>query len=180
MFGEQSYANGLSKQVSTLGLTSHVHFRGFVTDVGQRLRKWDVCVHASTSPDPCPNVVLEAMAAGVPVVASAGGGVPELLGDGRFGDLFTMGSSGELAAAVERLLLDRNRRITNSTMARERALQLFRSNRVAREVEEVWTSVVLEKTWSKRQWSWIEDGLGRINRPQKAVAGTASSVPDVI
>lgn len=162
LFGEEKYASGLQRQVSALGLEGRVHFRGFVNNVSQRIRQWDVCVHASTSPDPCPNVVLEAMAAGVPVVGSEGGGVPELLAGGRCGELHPMGNSEALASAIERLLLNRERRIELSAQARARALELFRSERVSAEVTEVWNSVVAGKTWPRRTWAWIEDGLENI------------------
>lgn len=160
MFGEKKYADGLLRQVHALGLGAHVHFKGFVSDVTRRLRSWDVCVHASTSPDPCPNVILEAMAAGVPVIGSAGGGVPELLDAGRCGELYPMGNSKELAIVLERLLLDGNRRNQYATLARERASSIFRAERVAKEVEEVWHSVVQDRTWPRRRWRWIEEGLG--------------------
>ncbi|MEI6712918.1 MAG: glycosyltransferase family 4 protein [Verrucomicrobiota bacterium] len=160
MFGEKKYADGLLRQVDVLGLARCVHFKGFVSDVTRRLRSWDVCVHASTSPDPCPNVILEAMAAGVPVIGSAGGGVPELLDGGRCGELYPMGDSKELAVALERLLLDRKRRNEYATLARERASSIFRAERVAKEVEEVWHSVVQDRTWPRRRWRWIEEGLG--------------------
>jgi glycosyltransferase involved in cell wall biosynthesis len=184
LFGEEKYATGLHRQIATLGVGSRIQFRGFVSDVGKRMRKWDLCVHASTSPDPCPNVVLEAMAAGVPVVGSNGGGVPELLDRGRCGELYTMGNSAELANAMERLLLNRERRATISLCARERAMALFRSDRVWAEVEEIWDSLAEPQTWKKRSWPWIEDGLGlsreRANPVENPIGASSAAMEPVL
>lgn len=159
LFGEKSYADGLMKQAQVLGLDGRVSFRGMVSDVSKRMRGWDVCVHASTAPDPCPNVVLEAMAVGIPLVATAGGGVPELLENGDCGELVPMGDSTKMAMAIERLLLNRTHRETLSKRARERALVHFRCDRVAREVEGVWTRVLKNRDSTGHKWPWIEQGL---------------------
>jgi glycosyltransferase involved in cell wall biosynthesis len=80
-----------------------VEFPGEV-DAGALLRQLDVLVLPSIS-EAQPLAVLEAMAAGTPVVATAVGGVPELLADGR-GLLVEPGRPGDVADAVERLLTD--------------------------------------------------------------------------
>ena len=159
LFGEEEYARGLERQVQVLGLGGCVTFSGFVTDVWDRMRTWDVCVHASTLADPCPNVVLEAMAAGVPVVASAGGGVPELLDGGRLGEIYPMGDSGRLSEAIEGLLLDSERRKALSLQGREHALKHFRAERATEEIEKIWTAFASDQIWARRKWPWLEDGL---------------------
>ena len=159
LFGEEEYARGLERQVQLLGLGGCVTFSGFVTDVLDRIRTWDVCVHASTLADPCPNVVLEAMAAGVPVVASDGGGVPELLDGGRVGEIYPMGDSVRLSEAIERLLLDRERRSALSVEGRAHALKHFRAERATDEIEKIWAECASDRTWERRKWPWLEDGL---------------------
>lgn len=64
------------------GLDSRLEFLGPYTqaDAPEVLRRGDVLLHTKYN-DPCPTVVLEAMACGLPVVYSASGGVPELVGD---------------------------------------------------------------------------------------------------
>ena len=156
LFGEDEYAEGLRRQVSSRGLSKCVRFFGQIPDVGQRLRSWHVSVHASTASDPCPNVVLESMAAGVAVVGSAGGGVPELLDEGRCGELFPMGDSFQLAEAIERLLLQKERRQQLVRQAKDRAQCLFRSERVAREVSLIWNRVLTNRPPSRRARNWIE------------------------
>lgn len=65
----------------------------------------DVYVHAARA-DTFPNVVLEALASGTPVVATAVGGIPEQVDDGRTGFLVPMGDASALAARVIQLLAD--------------------------------------------------------------------------
>ncbi len=67
--------------VAQLGLEAHVEFLGTYTqaDAPRIFRSADVLLHTKYN-DPCPTVVLEAMATGLPVVYSASGGVPELVG----------------------------------------------------------------------------------------------------
>ena len=60
----------------------------------------------STFPDPCPTVAMEAMASGKALVASATGGLPDLVDDGETGLLVPPGSVGALAAAMQRMLDD--------------------------------------------------------------------------
>ncbi len=57
-----------------------------------------------------PMVLLEAMARAVPVVSTAVGGIPELLGDGAYGILVPVGDAGALAQSVTELLTDRSHR----------------------------------------------------------------------
>jgi glycogen synthase len=75
-------------------------------EIGAAWRAATVAVVPSRWADPCPTVVLEAMAAGTPVVGSAIGGIAHLVRDGIDGVLVTPGSSVELRAAVGALLSD--------------------------------------------------------------------------
>lgn len=79
LFGEDDYERELHDRVDALGLADRIEFTGWVRDVPQRMRRMTAVVHASPVPEPFGQVVAEAMAAGVPVVATAAGGVPEIL-----------------------------------------------------------------------------------------------------
>jgi glycosyltransferase involved in cell wall biosynthesis len=74
--------------------------------VWAELHDLDVLVHASTSPEPFGQVVLEGMAAGLPVVAAVPGGPAEIIVDGVDGLLTASGSVESLAAALARLAAD--------------------------------------------------------------------------
>lgn len=106
LFGEEAYAKWLEQKADALGLADQVEFRGFREDVWKELRELDVLVHCSVRPEPFGQVVLEGLAAGVPVVAAAAGGPLELITNDVDGLLTTPGDSAALAAALRRLADD--------------------------------------------------------------------------
>ena len=69
MFGEEDYERELPALAAELGLDVRVEFRGFREDIWRELAALDVLVHASLTPEPFGQVVLEGMAAGLPVLA---------------------------------------------------------------------------------------------------------------
>jgi glycosyltransferase involved in cell wall biosynthesis len=95
----------LEAQAATAGLADRVAFLGFRPDARAVIERLDVLVVSSLS-EGAPLVVLEAMQAGVPVVASAVGGVPDQIDHGVDGLLVPPGDDAALAAAVEGLLAD--------------------------------------------------------------------------
>jgi glycosyltransferase involved in cell wall biosynthesis len=95
----------LERQAAGLGIADRVTFTGFRADAPQVIAGLDLLAVPSRS-DGSPLVVCEAMAAGVPVVASRVGGLPDLVADGRTGLLVGPGRSEELARALVSLLLD--------------------------------------------------------------------------
>ena len=106
LFGEEAYAESLRQQAEQLGIAEQVEFRGFREDVWAELSELDVLVHCSVRPEPFGQVVLEGLAAGVPVIAAAAGGPTEVITHGVSGLLATPGDSAELAAAMRRLVDD--------------------------------------------------------------------------
>jgi glycosyltransferase involved in cell wall biosynthesis len=123
MFGEAAYVDRLRRQIASLDLTGRVELRGFRGDVWAELAQLDVLVHASISPEPFGQVVLEGMAAGLPVIAAVPGGPAEIMVDGVDGLLTPSGSVDALAAALTRLAGDpalRDRLGRNARTAAER------------------------------------------------------------
>jgi glycosyltransferase involved in cell wall biosynthesis len=121
LFGEEAYEQELGRLAKDLGIVRGVRFSGFSDDVWEELTKLDVLVHASTVPEPFGQVVLEGMAAGLPVVAARAGGPAELITDGIDGMLFTPGQSDELATTLRVLAEDPLRRQELGQNARQRA-----------------------------------------------------------
>lgn len=107
LFGEEGYAEQVRQEVSHLGLDARVDFVGFVDDVMGALSELDVLLHASLVPEPFGQVIVEGMAAGLPVVATRGGGPSEIITDGVDGLLYTAGDTAELASAIRRLADDK-------------------------------------------------------------------------
>lgn len=79
-----------------------VEFAGWAADVSEALAELDLLLVPSAAHDATPRVILEAFAAGVPVIAFRSGGIPELIEDGRTGIL--VDSAAGMAAAAVRLL----------------------------------------------------------------------------
>lgn len=98
--GGARFKNDLRNIVLGNGLESRTHFMGQRDDVPQILAGLDIFVHASVLPDPLPLVVLEAMAMKKGMVASAVGGVPEMVTSGRTGYLVPPGDPDATARAI--------------------------------------------------------------------------------
>jgi glycosyltransferase involved in cell wall biosynthesis len=96
-------------RIAALGLGDTVVVTGFLPNPFPLVRRLDVLVHPALR-DPFPLALLEGMALGRPIVASAVGGIPEMLVDGESGLLVPPDDAGALAAAVVTLLCDDARR----------------------------------------------------------------------
>ena len=93
-------------QVARLGLGDIVELAGFAPDAGAAVAAADALVLASLQ-ESLPLTVLEAMALGVPVIASAAGALPEVVGDGVCGFIVPVGDAPALAAAFGAAARDR-------------------------------------------------------------------------
>ena len=142
LFGYEEYETELRAYVAAHGLEPYVDFLGFRRDVPELLARLDVLVHASTSADPCPNVVLEGMAAGLPVIGSSGGGVPEMIEAGRTGLLTPMGDPAALADAMEQLITNPAAATRMGRAGYRRLTAQFTSHRTARGVEAVYRTLL--------------------------------------
>jgi glycosyltransferase involved in cell wall biosynthesis len=144
LFSESEYEVHLRELCRNLNLTDAVEFAGFVEDVPARIAELDIVVHASTTGEPFGQVIIEAMAEQKPVVATNGGGVPEIVQDGITGLLVPMGDAPAMAGAL-RYLLDHPE--TAAQMGREgrkRVLAQFTIQRTARMVESVYRELLGE------------------------------------
>jgi len=83
-----------------------VHMLGPRDDVPRLLAACTVVVHASVLPEPFGRVLVEAMLAGRPVIASNAGGVPEVVTDGETGVLVSPGDARALGEALDALRRD--------------------------------------------------------------------------
>jgi glycosyltransferase involved in cell wall biosynthesis len=101
------------------GLGEAVVFTGFRTDVPDLLRAMDCFVLASTRTEGVPQSLLQAFAAGVPVVASSIGGIPEVVKHGETGILVPLEDPPALARAIESVLGDRSGASARARAARQ-------------------------------------------------------------
>jgi len=109
---------------TTLGVEALTWLPGNRTDVPAVLRAFDVFVLPSLN-EGISNTILEAMATGLPVVASAVGGNVELVADGDTGMLFPAGDVAALARVLGRLLAEPDRRAAQGRRARAAAIDRF-------------------------------------------------------
>lgn len=141
LFGEEAYVEEVKRSARDLGVADRVHLLGFRADVARLMRAVDIVIHASVAPEPFGRVIVEAMLARRPVVATNAGGVPEIVVDGVTGILIEPGNPRALAAGVAALLERPDRRTAMGQAGYERARRHFSLDgmhaAVARELEEV-------------------------------------------
>ena len=109
VFGEGRCRKDLERLASSLNLTEEVRFHGFRPEVRQFLPAYRVYVHASYS-EALPYAILEAMAAGLPIVAARAGVSPELFQDGVEGRLWPLDDPKRAAIVLLDLIYDEPRR----------------------------------------------------------------------
>ncbi len=137
LFGEDEYNQEIRKLPADLGIADAVEFAGFRNDIGDAIDELDMVVHASTVGEPFGQVIIEGMAAAKPVVATNGGGVPEIVNDGATGILVPMGDAQAMADAMCALLADPKRAREMGNLGRQRVLDHFTVARTAAKVETV-------------------------------------------
>jgi glycosyltransferase involved in cell wall biosynthesis len=137
----RSHYAEVAKKLNELGIADRFIFTGHRTDVPRLMAAMDLCV-LSTHREGFPLSILEAMAMGKPVVATAVGGIPEIVTPGVTGYLHQHGNSKELANAVLRLIdnPEEARRIAAS--ARENVLKNYSRQKFADEIAKVYLDVM--------------------------------------
>jgi glycosyltransferase involved in cell wall biosynthesis len=118
IFGEGPKRVELEGQIASHGLQGRVVLAGFRDDAAKYLPHFDVGVLSSHT-EGLPVILLELAAAGVPVVATTVGGIPEVITDGVSGILVPPGQPAKLAVEIERLLAEPRLRASFAESARE-------------------------------------------------------------
>jgi len=139
---EPTYQHELEVQTAELGLSKHVIFTGYRSGIPALLPALDVLVHCSLRPEPFGRVIIEGMAAGVPIVGAADGAVPEIVEDGRSGLLTPPGDAGALAEAVGRLLDDQSLAESMRQAARQRVCALFNVDTHVQKIQTVYRELL--------------------------------------
>jgi glycosyltransferase involved in cell wall biosynthesis len=137
MFGENEYEAQLRQQVGDLHLEGCVEFLGFCEDVSSAIDALDIVVHASILEEPFGRVITEGMLGAKPVVATRGGGVPEIVLDEVTGLLVPMGDVGKMADAICRLVADPALRSKMGSAGKQRVLEHFTTEQTVPQMEAV-------------------------------------------
>jgi glycosyltransferase involved in cell wall biosynthesis len=124
LVGEGPELDNIKQVVRECRVESYVRFMGMRRDVPRLLRASDIFLLSSKS-EGIPLTIIEAMAAGVPVVSTDVGGIAEIIEHGQTGFLAAAGDSQTLAAHILDVLNDSSRRENIVSRARERAMTVF-------------------------------------------------------
>jgi len=129
----------LQERAAAAGAGERVHFAGFVEPplLARYFQGADLFLMPSLAHEALPLTLLQALAAGLPAIASDVGGIPTAVQHGENGLLVPLGDVGALAAAVRALLADPERRERMSAVARRRAVERFSLERMVDEMESV-------------------------------------------
>ena len=130
LWGDGPLASDLKAQSIRLGIAETVHFEGHVADVTARLPEMDIFVLPSRK-EGNSNAVLEAMAAGLPIVATGVGGTPMQVGEEGAPFLCPPGDAPALAEALKRLIDDPALRHATGAAMRRRVEEFFDIVRIA-------------------------------------------------
>jgi len=122
----------LEELARRLGISNTVRFMGAVDDIPAFLRQAKFLVHTSES-EGCPNVVMEAMACSVPVVAMDAGDISYLVEDGVTGFVVRQDDEGGLADRITQLLTDERLTLNMGEASRKKAEQEFGLDRMVSE-----------------------------------------------
>jgi glycosyltransferase involved in cell wall biosynthesis len=134
---ERGHLEGLATK---LGAGARVVWHGHVDDIDTIYRRLAVLAIPSRS-EGLPNAALEAMASGVPVVATSVGGLKELIVPGRTGSLVAPDDPDALAAAIDRLLENRVERERVANAARDDVRQRFSPEARARQLRDLYAEL---------------------------------------
>jgi len=141
LVGDGPQRTQLEEMAQRLGVSERVHFLGNRSDVCRLLQAMDVFVLASIW-EGMPNAALEAMAVGLPVVATAVGGTPEAVADGETGLLVPSRDPDALAQAIARLLRDPELWRKMGQAGRRRVEQHFSVEQMVRRTESLYEELL--------------------------------------
>ena len=136
------YLDRLHVMVKSLGLGEKIVFTGNRSDVPRLLAALDVVVHASSTPEPFGLTVIEGMAAGKPVVATAAGGILDIIEDGVNGLLVPCKDSKAMARAILQILSDHDKAEQMGIAARRRVTEKFTVQHQVITVQKLYDSIL--------------------------------------
>lgn len=139
LWGDGPEREMLRANVQALGLENQIHFSGYDPQASLRLPLLD-CFALASSSEGQPFVILEALAAGIPIVATRVGGIPELLEEGKEGLLVPAEDPIALVEAIARVLSDKALSARLSSAARQ-AAQRYSIDRHAEQLQQFYSEV---------------------------------------
>jgi len=131
----------IKKMIKNLDLTKDVILPGMRKDIPECLNTMDIYAQPSRS-EGVPNSILEAMASGLPVIATNVGGVPEIVLHDKTGILIDWHNQTALIKAIEYLIKNHNKRKEMGKLGRERVLSKFSIQKMVSEYENLYKDLI--------------------------------------
>lgn len=156
---KESYKEGLVALTKHLGLSDHVEFLGNRQDIPELLSKIDVLVLSTVTQESFGRVILEAQAAGVPIVATKVGGVVDLVDDGATGLLVSPKQPDEMAQAIMRVMEDKGLACQMADNAKKKILAHYTLDHMAGATIKVYEELIREEHILVIKFSAIGDVL---------------------
>jgi len=144
--GDGPLRPALEEIVRKVNLLERVIFLGDRRDIPEVLASLDISVMPSSS-ESLSNVILESMAASVPVVAADVGGNSEIIRNQTTGLLFAAGDESQFAAALEKLITQPELRAQIAARARLQAQEEYAIPRVRDRYQDLYHDLLIEKGW---------------------------------
>ena len=141
IIGDGQMAESLGRQIQELGLDTITWLPGERDDIPELLRAMDIFVLPSRN-EGISNTILEAMASGLPVVATNVGGNPELIDANDSGTLIRPNDAAELASAIRDYANDSSLRDRHGTAARKRVETMFSLDSMVRSYAELYDQLL--------------------------------------
>jgi glycosyltransferase involved in cell wall biosynthesis len=140
---QSGFKTRLQERAKELGVASHVHFTGMISDFEEKMQAYSACdvFCLPTSYEGTSQAIFEAMTQGKPIVATRTGGIPYQIDDGRDGYLVEHGDLAALAEMIARTLRDASRAKEMGARARTRAMS-FQYPQLAVALQSIYEEIV--------------------------------------
>jgi glycosyltransferase involved in cell wall biosynthesis len=140
--GDGPQKSALEEEIESLGLADSVRLLGWRDDIPRFLGAWDLYVQSSNA-EGFGLSVMEAMAAGLPVIATNVGGLPELVEEKATGLLVNAGDPVAMGDAIAALAPDARRRALMGARGRERVMRYFSIEKEVRSIRDVYNRLLV-------------------------------------
>lgn len=202
LFNDQAYAEEVRSLPHSLGIEDRVRFLGWAADPTAELDRFTALVHASPVPEPFGQVIVEAMARRVPVIATQGGGVAEILTGSPdpqpipsggalrtpLGQLVNPADPEGLAAAMSWVLEHPDQAQSTAEVAADSARRRFSSTVTAESCSAAWTAALARSSRLQSPGKTLGSAAARLGypalqreaRPRREADGTVTgeAAPD--
>ena len=138
----RQYLKKLRSLINFLNLNDKIIFTGFRSDIPRLISVLDVVVHASSEPEPFGLVVIEGMATGKPVIATAAGGVLDIIQNGVNGLLVPCKDSKAMAQAILKIISNPEWAEQIGIAARQRVAERFTLQYQVTAVQKLYDSIL--------------------------------------